>query len=172
MAFSWRCHLGYNKNRGDSMTNRNLNGYIPSGYDSRDYTLKMYNLQSGDRPDKHKLNDLGKVLDQGATGMCVAFGLSDFVARHQFKETGIWKDYSKGMIYAHRFNSGNGEGMIPRYALFVVKKYGTILSNKFESLGKSSEVVEDFKHFKGEYNDTYKDSSFNKFESYVKLDGI
>lgn len=153
------------------LEDRNLNGYIPSQPDNRDYSLDMYGITSEQKPSKLILENLPPVLDQGATGMCVAFGLSSIVARNQYKETGTWIDFSKGFIYSQKAFK-DSEGMIPRVALSRLNKYGVVPSNIFESTGKVNTVLNAYENWKNKFESwesIIQYSNPNKIKSFVRI---
>lgn len=103
----------------------------PSGVDERDYTVSniRYGAESKERYRP-------KVLNQGQTEMCMAYVIATMKAIHEYKERGIWIDFSPGYIYALRKSTSNElEGMRPRDAFKDLKRYGICEKDDFNHAG-------------------------------------
>ena len=94
---------------------------IKSPKDSRDYSLKttLSNL-----PKTFAL-DMGRVKSQGATSTCVAHALATVIEYHNYKQQGIFSEYSTEFIYGYKEpDYYTGEGMVVRQALNTILKHG------------------------------------------------
>lgn len=84
---------------------RNLNGFLPSPPDDRDYTLDKIcavSLEEPAFPEEYLLEGNIPVLDQGVNSDCVAHAIATATAYGQYKAEGKFNDFSRGYIYGNR----------------------------------------------------------------------
>ncbi len=106
---------------------------IPSPKDDRDYPITKLVPRVEAFPNKFCL-DLSKltIKDQGDVGSCVAHSVSYTRELTEWKQSGNFKNFSVGFIYANRSDLDyQGEGMYPREALQNLKNYGDVLQEDF-----------------------------------------
>ncbi len=105
-------------------------GAIPSPADKRDYVITNLIACSENLPEEHKnpIIDIAPVYDQGATNSCVACSLALMRWLQEYNQSGNKDMFSAAYIYGAR-NSGmyQGEGMIAREALQIIRKKGDCL---------------------------------------------
>lgn len=112
-----------------------LLGAVPSPVDTRDYNIAMFTPVAKAHAKSFKLKYTEKIKDQGAIGSCVAHSLAYTREIAEEAQTGTFKEFSVGFIYANRVGTVGdifeSEGMIPRDALQNLKKYGDVLLPDF-----------------------------------------
>jgi len=107
-------------------------GAIFSGYDARDYKL-ICAARDYDFPEEFELNTV-RIKNQMDVGSCVAHSLSSILEYYNNKQNNNPTEMSVGYIYGNRSTSEyEGEGMIMRDALEVVRKYGDVYKTDFSN---------------------------------------
>jgi C1A family cysteine protease len=110
--------------------------YVASPDDPKDYTVAMVLGRRPLIPQFPKefsipFLSFGKIKDQGEVGSCVAHSLSYCREMQEYKQSGLFKEFSVGFIYANRDDRYTGEGMVARYALDSLRKDGDVLLPDF-----------------------------------------
>lgn len=107
-------------------------GAIFSGVDVRDYKM-IYTSQKYDFPEEFELKTV-RIKNQMDVGSCVAHSLSSILEYYNNKQNNNPAEMSVGYIYGNRSTSEHkGEGMVMRDALEVVRKYGDVYKDDFNS---------------------------------------
>ena len=112
---------------------QNLEGYIPSPKDDRDYTISTVGLTVSELPSEYRTEGEVKILSQGSVGSCVAHAIATAMAYRELKAgKSTYNNYSRGFIYGNRRDTDySKEGMITRQALRQVNHDGDCLYNTF-----------------------------------------
>lgn len=116
----------------------NLNGYIPSPVDERDYTAdKIFSAPVAEFPSAYRTEGNVPVLNQGANCDCVAHAIAVAMAYGECKLfNNKFNDYSRGYIYGNRRAlDWKGEGMCIRSALKQLNHDGDCLYKVFPKQG-------------------------------------
>ena len=156
-----------------SEINEKLLGAIPSPMDSRDYNIAMFTPVAETFPIEYTLEFTTKIKNQGLIGSCVAQSLAYTREIKEEKQSGIYKQFSSGFIYANRVGTlgelFETEGMVPRDALKNLQKYGTVLNEDFPYNDKYPVV----KNLLAEKKDVlYKNAEPYKITSYLRLNTV
>lgn len=110
-------------------------GAIPSGLDIRDMTMAAFTPVETEFQEEFDLTDYIEVEDQELINSCVAFSLSYARSITEHKQTGKYRRYSPGFIYANRQGTigelFGTEGMRPRDALKNLVRHGAVLYEDF-----------------------------------------
>lgn len=111
----------------------NLNGYIPSPEDKRDFTPSDVMLTSVPLPEEYRTEGKVKIMNQKVVGSCVAHAIAAAMGYGEFKAGfKTYHDFSRGFIYANRTKSNyQGEGMITREAIKQVNHCGDCMYDTF-----------------------------------------
>ena len=109
-----------------------LDGVIPSPEDKRDYTPATVAMATPTTPEEYRLPHNALVLNQGVYGSCVAHSLATAMYYGE-AVAGVKKNnFSRGFIYGNRLDSQHqGEGMVPREALYQLNHDGDCLYKDF-----------------------------------------
>lgn len=108
-------------------------GALPSPHDYRDYPVAKV-IPMGTYP-KEYMPELLKIKNQGSVGACVAFALSTIKEYQEYKERGVYQEYSPAFIYNNRAPEHyQGEGMYPREALKQLQKDGVCRYNSLPGI--------------------------------------
>lgn len=149
---------------------RNLNGFLPSPPDDRDYTLDKIcavSLEEPVFPEEYLLEGNIPVLDQGVNSDCVAHAIATATAYGQYKAEGKFNDLSRGYIYGNRRDTDyQGEGMYVRQALKNFNHDGDCLNPKFPYRGIYPYVKAKIQEHKEEYAEA---ASKSKLINYCRL---
>lgn len=145
----------------------NLNGALASPYDARDYRLNADVVASCVFPTEFKL-DLPFLKNQGTTGACVAFALSEIMEYHLSKQTLKEVEMSTGCIYGNREPTDfQGQGMIIREALKNANHYGNITNLQFPEIKEVPEIID---LFKSRCNNLREEAYQHRITAYFKLE--
>lgn len=111
-------------------------GMVPSPKDHRDYRLASVTTVKKTFPAEYTFPNLVPVpYDQGDVGACVAFSLKAIKEMQESKERGEFTNYSAAYIYGARdADDYQGEGMIPREALDILRKRGDCRDELFPGI--------------------------------------
>lgn len=149
---------------------RQLNGFLPSPLDDRDYTLDKIcaaSLEEPVFPEEYLLEGNIPVLDQGVNSDCVAHAIATATAYGQYKAEGKFNDLSRGYIYGNRRSTDyQGEGMYVRQALKNFNHDGDCLNFKFPYKGTYPYVKAKIQEHKEEYAEA---ASKSKLINYCRL---
>ena len=108
-------------------------GVQPSPSDERDYRYPAYGrmVATADMPSEYACGGIHYVDDQGAVNSCVAHSLGLVKDWQEYRESGFIARHSRQFIYANRPDSWDwhGPGMVPRFALNNLRKFGTPREN-------------------------------------------
>lgn len=115
------------------MSKNYFTGAIPSPADNRDYVITDLIACSGNFPEVYKnpVINIAPVYDQGVTNSCVACSLALMRWLQEYNQSGNKEMFSSAYIYGARDNEMyQGEGMISREALQIVRQKGDCLWNE------------------------------------------
>lgn len=117
----------------DFLKKYNLDGYIPSPPDDRDYTVDMAVEVKKTFPEEYLPVKRAKVLDQKSIGSCVAHAIATtMVYAELHRADKKINDYSRGFIYGNRrIVDHQGEGLVTRQALKNLNHDGDCLFSIF-----------------------------------------
>lgn len=111
-------------------------GMVPSPMDHRDYRLTSVTSVKKAFPVEYTFPNLVPApYDQGDIGACVAFSLKAIKEMQEFKERQEFTKFSAAYIYGARdADDYQGEGMIPREALDILRKRGDCRDELFPGI--------------------------------------
>lgn len=119
---------------------------IPSPKDERDYKVAMLAPTLNTFPESFRIPYNGKIKNQGDVGSCVAYSLSYIREIQEEKQTGEFKEFSVGFVYANRQPEDHQEpGMIPRQALNSLRKTGNVYHELFPFNEEYPNILKRFK---------------------------
>lgn len=100
--------------------------------DARDFSIERLAAPVNVFPENFCL-DISKlkIKDQGNVGSCLAHALASAREITEYKQSGTYKQFSPGYIYANRDDAYKGEGLVPGMAHNILKKYGVPELEKF-----------------------------------------
>ena len=150
---------------------RQLNGFLPSPPDDRDYTLDRICALSMEEdaplPEEYLLEGNIPVLNQGICSDCVAHAIATATAYGQYKAEGKFNDFSRGYIYGNRRSTDyQGEGMYVRQALKNFNHDGDCLTTKFPYRGTYRAMKEMIAEKKDDYAEA---AAKSKLINYCRL---